>query len=115
MKLRLVILARPVLGVLSCAFLLCLGNFTGARAGSQESGEHELHEIESDQPKGGGKVTSDKATIEALQRQLQERDKIITTQSSQIEVMSNQLEDLKRIDEDSQGRQRLPPLSEGAP
>ena len=49
----------------------------------------------------------DQATIQALQKRLQEGKQTIAKQHYQIEVMSSQLETLKRIDQDTRA-QRLP-------
>ena len=49
----------------------------------------------------------DQATIQALQKRLQERERTVARQHSQIEVMSSQLEALRRIDQDTRV-QRLP-------
>ena len=46
------------------------------------------------------------ATIHALHRRLHERERTIATQHYQIEVMSSQLEALKRIDQDSRESRR---------
>jgi len=46
-------------------------------------------------------TSQDQATIQALQRRLHERDRIIAMQNYQIEVMSSQLDALKRIDMDT--------------
>jgi hypothetical protein len=48
----------------------------------------------------------DQATIQALHRRLQERERTIAMQNYQIEVMSSQLDALKRIDLDTRDRRR---------
>jgi len=50
----------------------------------------------------------DQATIQALYRRLYERERTIAMQNYQIEVMSSQLDALKRIDVDT--RNHLRPL-----
>ena len=52
-------------------------------------------------------TNQDQATIQALQKRLQERERTVARQHYQIEVMSSQLEALKRIDQDTRA-QRLP-------
>ena len=49
-------------------------------------------------------TSQDQATIQALQKRLQERERTIAKQNYQIEVMASQLDALKRIDQDSQGQ-----------
>jgi hypothetical protein len=44
--------------------------------------------------------------IHALQKRLQERERTITTQTKQIEVLSSQLEVLKQIDQDMRRQPR---------
>jgi hypothetical protein len=51
-------------------------------------------------------TSEDQATIQALHRQLHERERTIAMQNYQIEVMSNQLDALKRIDQDTSERRR---------
>ena len=51
-------------------------------------------------------TSQDQATIQALQKRLQERERIVSRQSYQIEVMSSQLDALKRIDQDIKGQRR---------
>jgi hypothetical protein len=46
----------------------------------------------------------DQATIQALHRRLHERERTIAIQNYQIEVMSSQLDALKRIDLDTRDR-----------
>jgi hypothetical protein len=46
------------------------------------------------------------ATIHALHRKLHERERTIATQHYQIEVMSSQLEALRRIDQDTRESRR---------
>jgi stress-induced morphogen len=48
----------------------------------------------------------DQATIEALQKRLQGRERTIAMQHYQIEVLSSQLDALKRIDQDTTVQQR---------
>ena len=45
-------------------------------------------------------TSQDQATIQALQQRLHERERTIAKQNYQIEVISSQLEALKRIDQD---------------
>ena len=52
-------------------------------------------------PKG-----TDQATVQVLQRQLQERERTIAERDQQIHVMSSQLDALKRIDQDNRDRRR---------
>jgi hypothetical protein len=49
----------------------------------------------------------DQATIQALHRRLHERERTIAMQNYQIEVMSSQLDALKRIDLDTRDRRPL--------
>jgi hypothetical protein len=49
---------------------------------------------------------TDQATIQALHRRLYERERTIAMQNYQIEVMSSQLDALKRIDLDTRDRRR---------
>ena len=49
-------------------------------------------------------ASQDQATVQALQKRLQERERTIAKQNYQIEVMASQLDALKRIDQDSQGQ-----------
>jgi hypothetical protein len=49
---------------------------------------------------------TDPETVQALQRQLQERERMLAERDYRLAVMSNQLNDLKRIDQDSQERRR---------
>ena len=51
-------------------------------------------------------TSQDQATIQAFQKRLLERERTIARQSYQIEVMSSQLDALKRIDQDIKGQQR---------
>jgi hypothetical protein len=46
-------------------------------------------------------TSQDQATIHALHRQLRAREQIIAIQDHQIEIMSSQLDALKRIDQDT--------------
>ena len=52
-------------------------------------------------------TSQDQATIHVLHKRLHERERTIAIQNYQIEVMSSQLEALKRIDQDTR-RQRRP-------
>jgi TolA-binding protein len=52
-------------------------------------------------------TNQDQATIQALQKRLQERERAIARQNYQIEVMASQLDALKQIDQDTRA-QRLP-------
>src|SRR5262245_34175980 len=52
-------------------------------------------------------TSQDQATIQALHRRLQERERTIAMQNYRIEVMSSQLDDLKRIGQDCK-EQRQP-------
>ena len=51
-------------------------------------------------------TSQDQATIQALQKRLQERERTIAIQNYQIEVMSSQLDTLKRIDQDTKAQRR---------
>lgn len=51
-------------------------------------------------------TSQDQATIQALQRRLHERELTITMQNYQIEVLSSQLDALKRIDQDARQPRR---------
>ncbi len=51
-------------------------------------------------------TSQDQATIQALQKRLQERERTISMQNYQIEVLSSQLDALKRIDQDTKGQRR---------
>ena len=51
-------------------------------------------------------TSEDQATIQALHQRLHERERTITKQNYQIEVMSSQLEALKRIDQDTRKPRR---------
>jgi hypothetical protein len=48
----------------------------------------------------------DPATVHALRKQLQERERLLAERDYRLAVMSKQLDDLKRIDQDSRQRQR---------
>ena len=48
----------------------------------------------------------DQATIQALQKRLQGRERTIAMQNYQIEVLSSQLDALKRIDQDTRVHRR---------
>jgi len=52
-------------------------------------------------------TSQDQATIQVLHTRLHERERTIARQSYQIEILSSQLEALKRIDQDTRA-QRLP-------
>jgi len=52
-------------------------------------------------------TNQDQATIHALQKRLQERERTIARQNYQIEVLASQLDALKQIDQDTKA-QRLP-------
>jgi TolA-binding protein len=52
-------------------------------------------------------TNQDQATIQALQKRLQERERTVARQHYQIEVMANQLDALKQIDQDTKS-QRWP-------
>jgi DNA gyrase/topoisomerase IV subunit A len=58
----------------------------------------------------------DQATIQALQKRVRERERSLTERDRQIEIMSSQLNAMKRIDQDARDR-RLPkrPASMTAP
>jgi hypothetical protein len=61
-------------------------------------------------------TSQDQATIQAFQKRLLERERTIARQSYQIEVMSSQLDALKRIDQDIKGQRRpVPNLMNVAP
>ena len=49
---------------------------------------------------------SDQATVQALQKRLHERERTIAERDQQIKVMSSQLEDLKRIEQDTRDRRK---------
>ena len=51
-------------------------------------------------------TSQDQATIQALQKQLQGRERTIAIQNYQIQIMSSQLEALKKIDQDSRVQRR---------
>ena len=51
-------------------------------------------------------TSQDQATIQALHQRLHERERTIVKQNYQIEVMSSQLEALKRIDQDTREQWR---------
>src|SRR5262245_27961371 len=51
-------------------------------------------------------TSQDQATIQALHRRLQERERTIAMQNYRIEVMSSQLDALKQIDQDSTEQRR---------
>ena len=51
-------------------------------------------------------TSQDQATIQALQKRLQERERTVSMQNYQIEIMSSQLDALKRIDQDTKGQRR---------
>jgi len=51
-------------------------------------------------------TSQDQATIQALQKRLQGRERTIAIQNYQIEVLSSQLEALKRIDQDTRLQRR---------
>ena len=48
----------------------------------------------------------DRATIQALQKRLHDRERTIAVQDHQIEIMSSQLDALKRIEQDTQDQRR---------
>jgi len=62
--------------------------------------------VPQDKDLGSVSREKDQATVQALQRQLQERERIIAERDHRLAVMSNQLEDLKRIELDSKERRR---------
>ena len=51
-------------------------------------------------------TSQDQATIQALQKRLQGRERTIAIQHYQIEILSSQLDALKRIDQDTTGLRR---------
>ncbi|OAI46327.1 hypothetical protein AYO43_06390 [Nitrospira sp. SCGC AG-212-E16] len=51
-------------------------------------------------------TSQDQATIQALQKRLQGRERTIAMQNYQIEVLSSQLDALKRIDQDTRVQRR---------
>jgi uncharacterized coiled-coil protein SlyX len=51
-------------------------------------------------------TSQDQAAIQALHRRLHEQEQTIAIQDRQIEVMSSQLDALKRIDQDTMDRRR---------
>ena len=61
-------------------------------------------------------ISQDQATIQALQKRLQGRERTIAIQNYQIEVLSSQLEAMKRIDQDTRLQRRpVHNLINGAP
>jgi hypothetical protein len=51
-------------------------------------------------------TSQDQATIQALHKRLQGRERTIAIQNYQIEILSSQLEALKRIDQDTRLQRR---------
>ena len=51
-------------------------------------------------------TSQDQATVQALQKRLQEQERTIAKQNYRIEVMASQLDTLKRIDQDTQGQRQ---------
>jgi len=51
-------------------------------------------------------TSQDQTTIQVLQKRLQERERTVARQHYQIEVMSGQLDALKRIDQDTTAQRR---------
>lgn len=51
-------------------------------------------------------ASQDQPTIQALQKRILERERTIAMRDHQIEVMSSQLDALKRIEQDSQDQRR---------
>jgi len=51
-------------------------------------------------------TSQDQATIQALQKRLQGRERTIAIQNYQIEILSSQLDALKRIDQDTKVQRR---------
>ena len=51
-------------------------------------------------------TSQDQTTIQVLQKRLQERERTIARQHDQIEVLSSQLDALKRIDQDTTAQRR---------
>ena len=51
-------------------------------------------------------TSHDQAAIQVLHRRLHERERIIAIQNYQIEVMTSQLDALKRIDQDTREQRR---------
>ena len=62
--------------------------------------------VPQDKDLGSVSREKDQATVQALQRQLQERERIIAERDHRLAVMSSQLDDLKRIELDSKERRR---------
>jgi hypothetical protein len=60
----------------------------------------------SDRAKRVGGLTDRRAAIQALHRQLHERDRTLGEREQQIDVMASQLDALKRIDQDTRYRAR---------
>jgi TolA-binding protein len=56
-------------------------------------------------PTGPG-ASQDQATVQALQKRLQERERTIAKQNYRIDVLASQLDALKRIDQDTKAQQR---------
>jgi hypothetical protein len=50
--------------------------------------------------------SEDQATIQALQKRLEGRERTIAIQNYQIQIMSSQLDALKRIDQDTSAQRR---------
>ena len=48
----------------------------------------------------------DQATIQALQKRLRERERSLTERDRQIEIMTSQLDTMKRIDQDTRDRRQ---------
>jgi len=59
-----------------------------------------------DREQGLSSKEKEPATVQALQRQLQERERLIAERDHRLAVMSSQLDDLKRIELDSMDRRR---------
>ena len=51
-------------------------------------------------------TSQDQVTIQALHRRLHERERTIAMQNYQLEVMSSQLDAMKRIDQDARAQRR---------
>ena len=62
--------------------------------------------VPQDKDLGSVSREKDQATVQALQRQLQERERLIAERDHRLAVMSSQLDDLRRIELDSKERRR---------
>ena len=51
-------------------------------------------------------TSQEQTTIQALQKRLREQEQTIAIQTHQIEILSSQLDDLKRIEQDMEERRK---------